>query len=310
MRCTHISRSVGAVDLVALRSFREVCRHASISAAAQALGYTQSAVSRQIAGLERQLGSPLLERHARGVRPTTAGEALLEHAAAILARVERAVEEVGAAERRTIRLRVGAVPTATATLLPRALTCFAREHPTVRVTFVEDVTPRLLPRLRDGDLDVVVVTDYPPGLPVLDRIHLVHLLDDQLYCALPAGHRLASCQTVDLADLADDTWVEDYAGAAAMLTTACGRAGFTPSIDINCGGWLGKQALVAAGFGVTLVPGLLIPALRVDLVIRPLRDPPTRTVYAALRSQDRAGTTAARFVEALTAAAHLPAADP
>lgn len=296
------------MDFVALRSFREVCRQGSISAAAVTLGYTQSAVSRQIAALEAQLRSPLLRRHARGVRPTPAGEVLLKHAAAILSRVDRAAEEVAVAHgRQAARLHVGAVPTATADLMPRALTAYAAAHPSTRVTFAAGVTPDLLPRLLDGELDLAVVTDYPPGLPPHDGVRLVHLLDDPLYAALPLGHRLAGRDVVDLAELAGDTWVEDYEGAAAMLVNACGRAGFTPRIDIECGGWLGKQAFVAAGFGVALAPGLLVPALRRDIAVRPLRDPPVRTVHAALRTADAVpGTPATAFAAALTTAVTPP----
>ncbi|WP_212830514.1 LysR family transcriptional regulator [Catellatospora sp. TT07R-123] len=292
------------MDLTALRSFHEVCQQGSISAAATALGYTQSAVSRQLATLEAALRGPLLHRHARGVRPTPAGEALLAHTAAILARVERAAEEVAAARtRQPARLRVGAVPTAVGHLLPRALIRFAADEPGVRVSFAEGVTPRLLPRLRDGKLDLVVVTDYPPGLPVLDGVRVVHLLDDPLLLALPRGHRLAAAERVDLADLAEEAWVEDYAGAAAVLTSACGRAGFTPRVEIETGGWMGKLAFVAAGFGVCLVPGLLAPAVRADVAIRELSDPPRRAVYAALRTRDARTGPAARFADALVEAA-------
>ncbi|WP_431683626.1 LysR family transcriptional regulator [Kitasatospora sp. KL5] len=289
------------MELAALRSYREVCRQASISRAAEVLGYTQSAVSRQIAALERQLDSPLLERHARGVRPTAAGAILLDHAHAIVARADRAAEEVAAAgRRRSSRLRVGAVPTAAATLLPRALTRFAADDPSVRVTFTEDVTPQLLPRLQEGELDVAVVTDYPPGLPAMPGIDLVPLLDDPLRLLLPLGHRLAGRTRVDLAELADETWVEDYSGSATLLTGLCARAGFTPRLDIDCGSLLGKQAFVAAGLGITLVPDLLVPALRTDVLVRDLTEPPTRTVHAALRPHD---TPAARFVTALRDAA-------
>jgi DNA-binding transcriptional LysR family regulator len=296
MRMTH---TMTAMDLLALRSFREVCRQGSISAAAQTMGYTQGAVSRQIAGLESRLGTPLLERRHRGVRPTPAGQVLLDHAIAILGRVDRATEEVRAAEHQVpARLRVGAVPTAAGVLLPRTLSDFRAQRPDVRVTFVEDVTPALLPMLDDGEIDVAVVTDYPPGLPAARGVHLVHLLLDPLHCALPAGHRLAGRRgTVRLEELSDEVWVEDYAGAAAMLTTAAARAGFTPRIEIECGGWLGKQAFVAAGFGVTLVPRLLVPALRPDLAVKPLKDPPVRAVHAAVPQS--AGSLTTEFVTAL-----------
>ncbi|MFD4140988.1 LysR family transcriptional regulator [Streptomyces sp. NPDC058572] len=295
------------MDVTALRSFSEVCRRGSISSAAQALGYTQSALSRQIASLETYLRSSLLHRHARGVRPTPAGAALLEHATAILAQFDRAEQEVTAVARygtAAARIRVGAVPSASAALLPEALSAFAAERPAVRVEFTEDVSPRLLPGLLDGELDVAVLTDYPPGLPAREGLHSTHLLDDELLCALPRSHRLANpdpdAGDLDLAELADESWVEDYAGSASVLAAACARAGFTPRIDIQCGGWLGKQAFVAAGLGVLLAPALLLPALRPDLAVRRLREPPYRSVYAVVQERHSAPSEAsAAFVEAL-----------
>jgi DNA-binding transcriptional LysR family regulator len=179
------------------------------------------------------------------------------------------------------------------------LAAFNRVRPDSRVTFVEEVTPRLVPRLLDGTIDLAVITDYPPGLPAADGLGLVRLVDDPLRCALPTDHRLADREVIELADLAKDSWVEDYAGAAAVLTSVCARAGFAPRIDIECGSWLGKQAFVAAGYGVMLVPAMLVPALRSDLVVRELADPPVRTVYVATRSEDEPCGAVAGFIEAL-----------
>ncbi|UED87643.1 LysR family transcriptional regulator [Streptomyces profundus] len=290
------------MDLIALRSFREVHRTGSITAAARVLGYTQSALSRQLASLETGLGTPLLRRHARGVRLTPAGEALLAHGTAILRHVDHAERDVRASlEQPVTSLRVGSVPSAVASLLPRALTAFTAEVPLVRVTFTEEVTPTLLPRLLDGDLDCAVVTSYPPGLPAHADLAVTPLLDDPLVCVLPRDHPVAALDVVPLAALAEETWVEDYEGAASALAMACARAGFTPRIDVECGGWLGKQAFVAEGHGVMLAPRLLLPSPRPDALIRPLADPPRRSVYAATRR--RPGSAAApldAFVRALT----------
>lgn len=284
------------MDLNQLRAFREVCRLGTVSAAAASLGYTQSAVSRQLASLETQVGLPLLQRHSRGVRPTAAGEVLLTHATGILGQVDRALADVRTAETRGGPVRVGAIPTASARLLPEALGVFGGAN---RVTFVEGVTPELLPKLRDGAIDLAVITDYPPGLPIADGVELMHLMDDVLLCALPREHRLADRRVVDLAELAEDSWVEDYAGAAAVLMGVCAKAGFVPRIDIECGSWLGKQAFVAAGYGVTLVPGLVVPALRPDLVVRELADPPRRAVYVATRGPQQPDDAVTAFIEAL-----------
>jgi DNA-binding transcriptional LysR family regulator len=287
------------MELTPLRAFREVCRLGSISAAADQLGYTQSAVSRQLATLESQLGRTLLTRHARGVQPTAAGDVLLTHAVGILAQVDRATADVAAAESRPGPLRVGAFPTASAQLLPKALKRFHQDRPDARITFTEGTTPTLVPGLLDTTIDLAVITDYPPGLPAADGIELLHLLDDRLQVAMPISHRLADHEEIDLAQLAEDSWVEDYPGAAAVLTSVCARAGFAPRLDIVCGTWLGKQAFVAAGYGVMLAPGLVVPALRTDLVVRPLTEPPTRQVYVATRAADEPCAAVGAFVDAL-----------
>jgi len=299
----HISEG-RLVDTTALRSFREVYRQGSISAAAQALGYTQSAISRQIAGLETRFGAPLLERHARGVRLTAAGDALLDHAAVILRRIDWAERDITASRNRpVIRLRVGAVPSA-AGLVSDALSRSATGVPAVRTTFAEDFTPRLLPRIQAGELDVAVVTDFPPGIPAQPDLVITHLLDDAVVCVVAGTHPRAGQGVVDLADLAEEAWVEDYVGAAGVLSRACARAGFTPRIDIECGSWLGKQAFVAAGHGIMLAPWLLVPTLRPDLAILTLATPVHRQVYAVAHRRRTASSPAAEaFVRALVEAA-------
>ncbi|MFJ4435524.1 LysR family transcriptional regulator [Streptomyces sp. NPDC088923] len=290
---------LAGMDLTALRSFREVHRRGAIGLAAAALGYTQSAVSRQLSALEARLGVTLLERHARGVRLTPAGHALLPHAVALLARAERAAREVAALAGRDMPpLRAGAVPSVSAALLPAAFTRYREARPGARAVFAEDTTPHLLPRVHDGELDLAVVTDYPPGLPAHSGLTVTHLFDEPLWCLLPTGHPLAAHAVADLAALADEPWVEDYEGAASLLTAAAARAGFTPRAGVECGGWLGKQGFVATGHGVALVPRSLVPALRPGLVARPLTDPPVRAVHGAVRAGER-GTAVRAFLDAV-----------
>src|SRR5919198_917828 len=203
-------------ETAALEVLCAVARHGSFTAAARAIGYTQSAVSRQVAALEREAGSPLFERLPRGVRPTPAGRVLVEHATVVLARLRSAGEELDALRRlRGGWLRIGAFPTADATLVPLAVTGFRARHPGVHLTLAEGVTPRQLARLGQGELDLAVVSDYPPGLPEACGVELVHLLDDPLLLALPRGHHLAAAGEVRLAELAGENWVEgDDTGGA------------------------------------------------------------------------------------------------
>jgi DNA-binding transcriptional LysR family regulator len=273
-----------AFDTAALRLFDEVARSGSFTAAAELLGYTQSAVSRRVAALERAAGGPLFERLARGVRLTPAGAALHRHAVAVLDRLDRAGEELAAIHGgRGGTLRVGAFATANVDLVPGTLKRFASRNPRVELRLTEGLSSRLMDRLHAGALDVAVISDYPAGLPG-GGAGTVPLIEDRLFVALPAGHRLAAEPEVDLRDLAAETWIEAAPrGQPTLLVTACAAAGFTPRSGLRVAEWSGKFGFVAAGLGVTLVPELAARAVPADLVLKPLKGTaPVRKVYAAL----------------------------
>ncbi|MEU6795462.1 LysR family transcriptional regulator [Nonomuraea wenchangensis] len=274
-----------AFDAAALRLLDEVARSGSFTAAAELLGYTQSAVSRRVAALERAAGGPLFERLPRGVRLTPAGAALHRHAVAVLDRLERAGEELAALHAgRGGTLRLGAFATANVDLVPGTLRRFAARRPDVELRLVEGLTTKLLERLRAGALDAAVISDYPAGLPAADAGRLVPLREDRLLVALPAGHRLAAEAEVDLRDLAGETWIEAAPrGQPTLLLAACAAAGFAPRGGLRVAEWTGKFGFVAAGLGVTLVPELAARAVPAGLVLRPLLgQAPARRVYAAL----------------------------
>jgi DNA-binding transcriptional LysR family regulator len=273
-----------AFDTGTLRLFDEVARSESFTAAAELLGYTQSAVSRRIAALERAAGGPLFERLARGVRLTPSGVALHRHAVAVLDRLQRAGEELAAIHGGSGGvLRVGAFATANADLVPTVLRRFADRWPRVELRLVEGLTSRLVDRLRAGALDVAVISDYPAGLSGSGG-RRVPLLADRLLVALPRTHRLAGAADVDLRDLAEERWIEAAPrGQPTVLVTACSAAGFTPRTGLRVAEWSSKFGCVAAGLGVTLVPELAARAVPADLVLKPLRGTaPERRVYAAL----------------------------
>lgn len=275
--------SLSPMQTAALRTLVEVARLGSISAAADTLGYTQSAISRQVQALESETGAQLLERLPRGVRLTTSGEAVERHARVILREVTRLAEAVAEPESATATLSIGAVPSAAAALVPAVARRLRQHHPEVRLRFVEGFTPDLFGRVARGELDLAVVSDYPPGLPAAPGVVLHHLADDEVLVAMPADHRLAGpTRRVRLDRFADDDWVEDYRGSARTLVEACARSGFSPRIEHECGGWTGKLGLIAAGAGVGIVPGLMAGSVRADVVCRPLVDPPVRGVYAAI----------------------------
>lgn len=272
----------GAMDLVVWRTFVTVCRLGSLSAAAAELHHTQSAVSRQIAGLERQLGVPLVERHARGVRPTPAGEAFRRHAQATLAEADRAVRAARqAGDGSAVRpLAVGATPSLAAQIVPAAVRGVLEAAGPVRWSLLSALSGQLHTRVAAGDLDVGVVTDAPPGLPQDARVERRFLGLDEMVVVLPVGHPLAGPGPLPIAALAGRTWAEDNEGSAALLRRHAARAGVTARVDLAAADLPGKLALVATGHAVALVPGVLRAALRADVTAVPLVDPPSRGVYA------------------------------
>jgi DNA-binding transcriptional LysR family regulator len=288
-------------DAARLRVFREVVRRGSLSAAAEALSFTQPAVSRQIAALERQAGAQLLERTPRGIRLTEAGRVLLGHAEAILDRMAIAHAQIESVVSLTGgRLRIGSFPTANATIVPRAIAAFTGAHPRVELSLVEAVTPHAVAHLRAGDVDLAVVTRLAelqaPDLEVVD------LVDDELLVALPAAHPLADKPKLKLRDLRDDTWIESTSAGRTLLEAARAQ-GFEPRVRFAAENWLAKQGLVAAGVGVTLIPALGIATVRDDIVLRSLGpNAPRRHIVAALPAGYRAPAVAP-FVELLRRAA-------
>jgi DNA-binding transcriptional LysR family regulator len=276
-------------DATRLRVFREVAQRGSISAAADALSFTQPAVSRQIATLEREAGTQLLERLPRGIRLTEAGRVLLGHAEAILDRMTAAQTQVEAVTRLEAgRLRIGAFATANATIVSRAIAAFTRAHPEVELSLAEGTSVQLIARLRAGELDVAIATD--PVEHDLDELAVFEIVEDPMLVALPLDHPLAHKPKLRLRDLRDAAWIEGGpADCRRPLFRACAAAGFEPSIRFGAEQWLGKQGLVAAGVGVTLIPGLALASVRDDITLRSLGpDAPTRRVVALVPKGYRA----------------------
>lgn len=298
--CSYPARvRAEALDPVLLRTFVAVADLGSFTAAAAAEGYTQSAVSRQVAALEDVCGVELFARGARGVRPTPAGEHLLPHARALLDRLAATARALDGLRRLdTGTLRLGAFPTANAVLVPRALARFRARHPGVRPVLREGTTERLLPMLDAGDLDIVLVSTHKH--PSLDADDLVPLLDDALLVALPSGHRLAARDRVPLDELAAEPWiVADDPEAIAALRARCEAAGFVPETPIRVAEWISKLGLVAEGFGVTLVPALAASAVvRDGVVLRAVASGrgPRRTVYAAVGRHARRSPAVTAFL--------------
>lgn len=272
------------VETQLLEVFRTVARYGSITAAARSLRFTQSAVSRQIAALESELGARVFDRLPRGVVLTEEGRTLLPHAEAVSDRLTAARRDLD--ELHGLgggRLRVGAFPTAVAALVPRAMAAFRSAYPQVAMSLVEGLTPGLLERLSTGDADIAVVSSSPTGPMDTSRFELHHLLDERLFVAVSREHRLARRRTIRLAELADDAFIVGSATAENALLRASLPSGFQPRIDIIAAEWTGKLGCVAAGLGVALVPALALRGKPADIVLLRLHaeDESVRQIFAA-----------------------------
>lgn len=289
-----------------LQVLRAVVTSGSVTAAARNLGYTPSAVSQQVAALERQAGVALLERAGRGVRPTAAGRLLTEHAAVIsrqLADAETALADLRAG--RTGRLVVRYFASAGAALMSPALARLRRAHPGVQVDLKLTDAQDPLPEVEQGHADLAIVVG--PRQQVGDGVRLVHLLDDPYRAVLPKGHRLAGRRVLDLADLAEDPWVANEWPAGPCLQVvldACAAAGFSPSFAVETQDYATAQGLVAANLGVSLVPQTGLGSRPAGVVVRRIRRPePRRALYAAVREPSLAHPAVHDLLDALRAAA-------
>lgn len=269
-----------------LKVLREVVAQGSFSEAAGVLNYTQSAVSQAIATLEAEAGVALLERDRRGVRPTTAGERLNEHAGRILTQLDAAEAELGAiAGIKGGELRMASFPTAGATLMPLAIAAFRAAHPDVALSLVEGEPEELTPRLRDGEFDLGLIFEFAGTGELGPGLRSTRLFHDPMKLALPKGHGLAAKERITLDDLSDDAWVQtsEASACARHVVRSCRTAGFEPRVSFESDDYLTVQGLVAAGVGVALIPQLaLSQTVSYDIAVRDLHpDGPVRHVVAA-----------------------------
>jgi DNA-binding transcriptional LysR family regulator len=287
-----------------LRVLREVAQAGSFSAAARALGYTQSAVSRQVATLEGAAGRRLFDRSRDGVTLTPAGAGLLPHAVRVLDELDAAARELAGDEVPRGPVRLGAFATAAAGLVPRALATLPRD---LEVVLREGTTPTLTRALRSGTLDLAVLAQTPPFRPPdagSPPLRLTTLTERDLLLGVPAGHRFAMARAVDAGDLAGEVWVASRSDAGdALLGVWPGLAG-RPDVRYVVRDWLAKLQIVAAGLAITTIAPVVLDALPVGVAAVAVRGEPreTRRLVLARRPGDVA-VPAARVADALIAAA-------
>jgi DNA-binding transcriptional LysR family regulator len=299
------------IDPRRLLTFREVARQRSFSRAAEELSLTQSAVSQQVAALERQLATRLLDRRPGGLQLTPPGRQLLEHAGAIADRLTLAdiqIAEQVAAERR--ELRIGAFPSALATIVPTAVSALLATEPDLQVSVTEGRTDQLASGVRDGSLHLAVAfQDAHAARREHPGTHRHDLFTEPMVASLPPAHRLRGRDPIDLAELAQDPWTA--ATRDGLVTRACARAGFTPRIAYLSSDPLSIRAIIAAGLAVALTPRLLADHLHgihitTGIHIATLRDQPAQRDVYALLPETGARTTDEQLIAALQHAAVEP----
>ena len=317
------------LDTRRIKVLCDVARHGSFSAAAEALGYTQPAVSRQIATLESEVGMLLVRRAPHGAVLTDAGRLLVDRGEAILAGLAAAEAELRAlAGLQGGRLRLASFASAAASIVPLAIAKFRDRHPSVELDVIMADPIDALPRLRAGELDMALSHDamglageavgiavaqadgVPGGLSAVDlpngtgahasragAVELVHLFDDPMYVALPAGHPLATVGPLELASFADEPWMLATTHScpdSRLFLRACHEAGFEPQIAFQNDDYPAILGFVAAGVGVALIPDMVARGIRDDVVVRDIEPAaPARPIMVALPSGYRSAAASA-----------------
>jgi DNA-binding transcriptional LysR family regulator len=272
-----------------LKILREIAARGSISAAAEALWLTPSAVSQQMSALERELGIELLQRTARSVRLTDAGVRLVGHAETILAGCEAAVADLEAHSGIVGgTVRVSAFATAAQAFLLPALAILRERSPQLRVVATDHEPHESMPALKSGQLDLVVSHEYnllpPYSDPGVDRFDI---LTERLLLALPANHPLANAQPTRMSDLSRERWIvgQDATFCRDAVVRAAHLAGFEPIVELQFNDFRVTANAVRLGLGVALIPRIADMKGIQGLSLRALEEPRLeRTIFAAVRA--------------------------
>jgi DNA-binding transcriptional LysR family regulator len=292
------------MDVRRLRLLLELTRRGTITAVAEALAYTPSAVSQQLAALEREAGVPLLERTGRKVALTSAGTVLARYAESVFAVLEEASAALAATrDNLTGPLRIGAFPSAARVILPPALVALGRDHPALEL-MVTELDPVDVPdALRTGALDVALtfVYDYVPAEPD-PAVDTKPLLEEVVYLATadPARTTIEDCR--------DAPWIAGTPDTLChtLVFRACQASGFTPRIRHHADDFGTVLALVAAGQGASLIPQLGVIDCPPGITLTP--QTARRRSSIAYRKGTAHHPAIAAFTAAVTHSARLAAA--
>jgi len=292
------------LDVRRLLVLRAVAQHGSLAAAARALGYSQPAVSHHIHRLEAETGVRLIIREGRGMSLTEAGRALVARADTIAAELTAAEAQLAAFARTAAgHVRLAALPSSNATLVPAALADLAARGLDITVSLVEASPDQAFPLLQRAECDLAVTFDHPT-LPAPGGLVTVPLLDDHLFVILPTSHPLAGAENVDLSRLATEPWIISER-CRAQTMHACALAGFTPTIALATDDY--QQAvprLVAAGIGVSLTTACVSRDVhQPDVVLVPVAGIAPRRIIAALPANPRPTGAVSAVLDALQKAA-------
>ena len=298
------------IDAAGLRVMRAIADEGSFTAAALSLGYSQPAISQMVRRLEQRTGTVLVERVGRSVRLTEAGQVLARHAGPVLAALDAAEEEVAAiAGMRAGRVRLMAFPSASATLVPRALSLLKKRFPDLTITFTEAEPPESLAALRAGECDLAVAftyegTDLGRGEEDLDPFVTTTLLADEVRLAVPRSHPVAGRDHADLGQLDDETWIAGCPRCRGHLLQVCDAAGFAPHVAFETEDYVAVMGLVAEGLGVALIPDLILRTVQhPDVVALPIVPASRRCILAVTTPDLQRVPAVAALLDALAESA-------
>jgi DNA-binding transcriptional LysR family regulator len=313
------------LDVIRLRVLVAVAQYGSVTAAARALNYAQPSISHHIARLEAETGARLLERAGRGVRLTDAGRLLAERAEEIIGRLDAAEVELAAhVGLREGRVRLAAFPSALGTIVPAAAARLEAETPGMDLMLTEAEPPEALRMLRAGYVDVALIfqhyqqdTDPAPPSAAEDGTRGRLLLDEPVHlvtaAAKPGGAKPGAppdgSPEADLAAFADHRWIAGCERCRSYLIRQCALAGFTPKVAFTTDDYVAVQALVAAGLGVTTLPGLCLRAARHPGITATPLPGARRHVFAVTYGDPPDPPATGRLLDVLAQVAQVPGSD-